>query len=215
VQEQEAILRNTELQPSAKVLRACQGVAYGGCAPEAEIESQEESAITTVPAPIPMEPPAVGTVAPSEETSSEHPTQTQRELLEIAGGARLGPAKDASLIPLLMTAGLSGAQRVQVARVLGDAVSLQVHTRGWIGQRLWLTWTMYEKQDGYWNPSSREYLIDHAEDYVVPTASNDEGILTFWFPIPKQSGDYEIRYSIRAPGSGEKLASGRTSSFRS
>jgi hypothetical protein len=74
---------------------------------------------------------------------------------------------------------------------------------------------MYEKQDGYWDPSDHEYLIDHADTYIVPAASNDEGILTFWFPIPRQRGDYKVYYFIRAPSSGEKLASGTTGSFRS
>jgi hypothetical protein len=114
-----------------------------------------------------------------------------------------------------MTAGLSDAQRMLVASILGDAVSFEVHTQGWVGQRLWLTWTMYEKQGAYWDPSSREYLIDHAEAYVVPTASDDEGILTFWFPIPRQRGEYQVRYFIRAPRDGAKLASGKTPSFRS
>jgi hypothetical protein len=215
VQGQEAIIRNPELQQSDKVLRICQGVAYGGCAPEAAIESQHESTITATPEPSPTGGQSGEAARASGESTSRHPTQSQRELLEIAGGARLGSAVDANLIPTLMTAGMSDEQRVRVASVLGDAVSLEVHTRGWIGQQLWLTWTMYEKQDGYWNPSSREYLIDHAEAYVVPTASNDEGILTFWFPIPKQQGDYEVRYFIRAPRSGYKLASGKTHSFRS
>jgi hypothetical protein len=180
VRRQEAIVHTPELQPSKEDLSTCQGVAYGGCAPEAVIER----------------------------------TQSQRELLEIAGGARLGRADDASLIPPLMTAGLSDTERDRVASMLGDAVSVEVHTRGWNGQRLWLTWTMYEKQDGYWNPSQHEYLIDHAEAYLVPTASDDKGILTFWFPIPKQQGDYEVRYFIRAPGSGAELAPGRSHSFR-
>jgi hypothetical protein len=113
-----------------------------------------------------------------------------------------------------MTAGMSDTERDRVASMLGDAVSFEVHTKGWIGQRLWLAWTMYEKQNGLWNPSQHEYLIDHAEAYLVPAASDDKGILTFWFPIPKQQGDYEVHYFIRAPGSGAELAHGKSHSFR-
>jgi len=113
-----------------------------------------------------------------------------------------------------MTAGMSDIERTRVASMLGDAVSFKVHTKGWDGQRLWLAWTMYEKQGKHWNPSQHEYLIDHAEAYVVPLASDDEGSLTFWFPIPKQQGDYEVRYFIRAPGSGAQLAFGRSHSFQ-
>jgi hypothetical protein len=180
VQRQEAIVHDPKLQPSEKDLSTCQGVAYGGCAPEAVIER----------------------------------TQSQRELLEIAGGALLGRAHDASLIPPTMTAGMSNTERAQVASMLGDAVSVEVHTRGWNDQRLWLTWTMYERQDGYWNPSQHEYLIDHAEAYLVPTASDDKGILTFWFPIPRQQGEYRVHYFIRAPGTGAELAHGKSHSFR-
>jgi hypothetical protein len=180
VRRQEAIVHTPDLQPSKEDLSTCQGVAYGGCAPEAVIER----------------------------------TQSQRELLEIAGGALLGRADDASLIPPTMTAGMSDTERAQVASMLGDAVSVEVHTKGWNGQRLWLTWTMYERQDGYWNPSQHEYLIDHAEAYLVPTASDDKGILTFWFPIPRQQGEYKVHYFIRAPGTGSELAHGRSHSFR-
>ncbi len=213
VQRQEAILRNPELQQSEEVLSACQGLAYGGCAPEATTGAPNEN-----PSTVGSEPSPLGTES-SEATGAygalpKRPTQSQRELLEIAGGARLGRAADANLVPPLMTTGLSEAQRVRVARVLGDAVSFEVHTQGWIGQRLLLTWTMYEKHDGYWNPSPREYLIDHAQTYVVPTASDAEGVLTFWFPIPRQQGDYEVHYFIRAPDSGGTLASGRSQSFR-
>ena len=42
VQRQEAILRDPKLQPSSETLSTCQGVAYGGCAPEAVIEAQEK-----------------------------------------------------------------------------------------------------------------------------------------------------------------------------
>jgi hypothetical protein len=213
VQRQEAIFHNPELQPSVEDLNTCQGVAYGGCAPEAVIEAQEEKATAQEVAP------SQGTESNEAEGASgeappKHPTQNQRELLEIASGARLGRADDASLIPPLMTAGMSDTERARVASMLGDAVSFEVHTRGWSGQRLWLAWTMYEKQNGYWNPSQHEYLIDHAETYLVPTASDDEGILTFWFPIPKQQGDYEVRYFIRAPGSGAELAHGKSQSFQ-
>jgi hypothetical protein len=200
VQRQEAILHNPKLQPSGEALSTCRGVAYGGCAPEAVIEAREPS-------------PGVESNE-AEEAQSKRPTQGQRELLEIASGARLGRDDDASLIPALMTAGLSDTERDRVASMLGDAVSLEVHTRGWNGQRLWLAWTMYEKQNKYWNPSQHEYLIDHAEAYLVPKASDDKGTLTFWFPIPKQQGDYEVRYFIRAPGSGAELAFGRSHSFR-
>ena len=148
------------------------------------------------------------------EARIERPAQSQRELLEIADGARLGRPDDASLIPALMTAGMSNTERARVASMLGDAVSFKVHTRGWDGQRLWLAWTMYEKQGKHWNPSQHEYLIDHAEAYLVPLASDDEGSLTFWFPIPRQQGDYEVRYFIRAPGSGAQLAFGRSHSFQ-
>src|ERR1700722_3105287 len=148
------------------------------------------------------------------EARIERPAQSQRELLEIADGARLGRPDDASLIPPLMTAGMSDIERTRVASMLGDAVSFKVHTRGWDGQRLWLAWTMYEKQGKHWNPSQHEYLIDHAEAYLVPLASDDEGSLTFWFPIPRQQGDYEVRYFIRAPGSGAQLAFGRSHSFQ-
>ncbi len=182
VRRQEEIFHDPALRPGKKDLSTCQGVAYGGCAPEAVIE---------------------------------RPAQSQKELLEIADGARLGRADDAILIPPLMTAGMSDTERTRVASMLGDAVSFKVHTRGWTGQRLWLAWTMYEKQGKYWNPSQHEYLIDHAEAYLVPTASDDEGSLTFWFPIPRQQGDYEVRYFIRAPGSGAQLAFGRSHSFRS
>lgn len=210
VQRQEAILHNPELQPSAEALSTCRGVAYGGCTPEAVIEAQEEKATAQAPAP------SRGTESEgaSGETPSKRPTQSQRELLEIASGARLGRADDASLIPALMTAGMSDTERARVASMLGDAVSFKVHTRGWNGQRLWLAWTMYEKQNGYWNPSRHEYLIDHAEAYLVPTASDDEGSLTFWFPVPRQQGEYEVRYFIRAPGSGAELAFGRSHSFQ-
>jgi hypothetical protein len=221
-QRQEEILRNPKLQPSAEVLSACQGVAFGGCAPEATVEPTSEpldEQTTAVGSPPPTGEGAPGTstgrTEPSPSSSPQHLSQSERELLEIAGGARLGPAEDASLIPPLTIAGLSSTQRVRVASVLGDVVSFEVHTHGWIGQRLLLTWTMYEKQDGYWDPSDHEYLIDHADTYIVPAASNDEGILTFWFPIPRQRGDYEVRYFIRAPGSGEELATGKTQSFRS
>ncbi len=213
VQRQEAILHNPKLQPSREALSTCQGVAYGGCAAEAVIEAQEQKATAQEPSPSP-DVESNEAEGPSGEAQSKPPTQGQRELLEIAGGARLGRADDASLIPPLMTAGLSDTERDRVASMLGDAVSVEVHTRGWNGQRLWLAWTMYEKQNRYWNPSQHEYLIDHAEAYLVPAASDDKGILTFWFPIPKQQGDYEVRYFIRAPGSGAELAHGKSHSFR-
>ena len=211
---QEALIKEAGAGSGATLARECQGAGYGGCSPEAVGES--------------VAPPPTGESSYSEEgtggpaqggtTTSSPPSalgQRQRELLEIAGGARLGRATDVDLIPPLMTTGLSSEQRARVSAVLGDAVSFDVHTHGWIGQQLWLTWTMYEKQDGFWNPSSREYLIDHAEAYVVPTAIEDEGILTFWFPIPKQRGDYQVHYFIRAPGSGKKLVAGKSPSFRS
>jgi hypothetical protein len=213
VRRQEVILQDPKLQPSRGALSTCQGVAYGGCATESVIEAQEQKTTVQKTGPSPGEE-SSESGGTGEEAQSKRPTQSQRELLEIASGALLGRADDASLIPPLMTAGMSGTERVRVASMLGDAVSFGVHTRGWNGQRLWLAWTMYEKQNGYWNPSQHEYLIDHAEAYLVPTASDDEGILTFWFPIPKQQGDYEVRYFIRAPGSGAELAHGRSHSFR-
>jgi len=230
--EQEAIIKEAGAGSGPALTRTCQGVGYGGCSPEAAEESATPpSTGATSPSTGATSPSTGGsgppTSAPPGQKEAEATTteegaprppsigRRQRELLEIAEGARLGRATNASLIPPLMTAGLSGSQRARVASVLGDAVSFNVHTRGWIGQQLWLTWTMYEKHDRYWNPSSREYLIDHAEAYVVPTAADDEGILTFWFPIPKQRGDYQVRYFIRAPGSGKKVAGGKCESFRS
>jgi hypothetical protein len=211
VHRQEAILHKSGPQPSYTFMSTCQGVGYGGCAPEATAELRIDSAMTGSTGSSP--PGRAPTGVPSPRGGA--PLQNHNELLRIADGARLGRTADASLIPPLMTAGLSASQRARVASMLGDAVSFNVHTQGWIGQQLLLTWTMYEKQEGHWNPSSREYLIDHAEAYLVPTASEDEGILTFWFPIPKQPGDYQVRYFIRAPRSGLKLASGKTPSFRS
>jgi hypothetical protein len=217
VQQQEAILHNPELQPSGEALSTCRGIAYGGCAPEAVIEAQEEKA--TAQAPSSSSSSSSGTESnegegAGEEAPPKRPTQSQRELLEIANGALLGRADDSSQIPALMTAGMSDTERARVASMLGDAVSFEVHTKGWNGQRLWLAWTMYEKQGEYWNPSQHEYLIDHAEAYLVPTATDDKGILTFWFPVPRQQGDYEVRYFIRAPGSGAELAHGKSHSFR-
>lgn len=189
LQRQEAIIRNPGSQSNYAFLGTCQGVGFGGCAPEAQMELrlyQRQGATR----------------------------ESQTELLEIAGGARMGGSADPSRIPASIAAGLSASQRAHIASILGDAVSFEVHTQGWIGQQLWLTWTMYEKQHGGWNPSERSYLIDHAEVYVVPTASRDEGILTFWFPIPDQPGEYQVRYNIRAPRTGLKLASGKTPGFR-
>ncbi len=213
VRRQEIILQNPELQPSGEALSTCQGVAYGGCATESVVEAQEQKTTVQKTAPFPGDE-SSESGGTGKEAQSKPPTQSQRELLEIASGARLGRADDASLIPALMTAGMSDTERTRVASMLGDAVSFEVHTRGWNGQRLWLAWTMYEKQGEYWNPSRHEYLIDHAEAYLVPTASDDEGILTFWFPVPEQQGDYEVRYFIRAPGTGAELALGRSHSFR-
>jgi hypothetical protein len=219
--EQEAIIKEAGVGSGPELTRMCQGAGYGGCSPEAAGESTTSPPIGATPPPTGASPPGeekAGSAPPGESTTSAPSSglgQRQRELLEIAEGARLGRATNVDLIPPLMTAGLSAAQRARVAAVLGDAVSFDVHTHGWIGQQLWLTWTMYEKQDGYWNPSSRVYLIDHAEAYLVPAATEDEGVLTFWFPIPKQRGDYQVRYFIRAPGTGKKLVEGKSPSFRS
>jgi hypothetical protein len=226
VKGQEEVLANSRLQPSPKVVRACTGVGYGGCSPadpavEVPVEGPKEGA----------EGPKEGVEGATEgtETTTTHttftstnehltqapPGQSQRELVELADSARRGSAVDASLVPPMLTAGLSPSQRARIVSVLGDAVSFDLHTRGWVGQQLWLTWTMYEKREGHWNPSSQQYLIDHAEAYLVPAAVDDEGILTFWFPIPRQPGEYQVRYFIRAPGGRRKLAAGKTHTFNS
>ncbi len=224
--EQEAIIKEAGAGSGPTLMKACQGIGYGGCSPEAGSDESSTSPPTGTTSPYTSSsPPPSGASEQEERAAKESSTagaprppslgQHQRELLEIAEGARLGSPTNASLIPSLMTAGLSDSERARVAAVLGDAVSFNVHTHGWIGQQLWLTWTMYEKHDGYWNPSSQVYLIDHAEAYLVPSAAEDEGVLTFWFPIPKQRGDYQVHYFIRAPGSGKKLAAGKSKSFRS
>ncbi len=187
---QDRVLTDPHLQPSRALLQACPGVGYGGCAP------------------------GISTTHVAEMRIVESRAESRHELEGLASGAlTTGEPVDASLVPPLLTAGMSAYERARVLSMLGDAVNIEVHTRGWVGQRLWLTWTMYEKRDGFWNPSHHEYLIDRPEAYLVPMAAADEGILSFWFPIPSQPGDYQVRYFIRAPGSGDRLAPGRTPTF--
>jgi hypothetical protein len=212
VEGQQAALEGLESHGSEPLL-ACQGVGYGGCSLEEQTSSPTGHKTTgATPSSEGQDPEG----APNGGTkATEELTQSQRELLELAGGARIGPADNASLIPSLVTTGLSEDQRVQVASMVGNVVEFDIRTEGWSGKRLWLTWTMYEKREGYWNPSDHVYLINHAEAYVVPEASDDEGVLTFWFPIPREHGDYRVHYLIRAPGNGHPLKAGQTPSFRS
>jgi hypothetical protein len=213
VKGQEEVLADTKLQASGNAVRTCSGVGYGGCSP----------ADPAVEVPVVIEGPhgtgstaTQGTFTSTNESLTQAPPgQSKQELIELADNTRQGRATDANLVPPMLTAGLSPFQRAHVVSMLGDAVALELHTKGWVNQQLWLTWTMYEKHEGQWNPSSREYLIDQPDAYLVPKAADDEDLLTFWFPIPREPGEYQVRYFIRAPGGKRKLATGKTHVFHS
>ncbi len=140
--------------------------------------------------------------------------QARGEVRDMVSLGRLGPATATAPLPSQLTVGLSALRIAALERVLGDVAQFSVEIQGYSSKTLWLAWTMYQKQQGFWHPSSYPSLDYRLEAYLVPSVADDQGTLTFWFPIPSRRGDYQVRYEILSPANpGVSLATAETSPF--
>ena len=98
--------------------------------------------------------------------------------------------------------------------MLGNVVQFRLDVQGYSSKVLWVEWTMYQMQAGEWQPSRDVSLDDCLEAYVVPSVPDDQGIITFWVPLPTKPGVYRVQYSIVAPdGQGASLDTAHTDTF--
>jgi hypothetical protein len=136
-------------------------------------------------------------------------------LLASAHLGRVASASAAKPIPTALSAGLTAPQRRQVERVLGDAPQFRVDIKGYAGSTLWLEWTLQRRVGGFWQFSSQPAFDARLEAYISPSRQEDEGVLSFWFPIPKPPGRYRVEYWLLRPhGQSEPLATNWTPVFR-